>query len=530
MTRFTGTLTLVRLILRRDRVRLPVWVLALVGLTGYSAAAVQGLYDTPQAMATYAATIGSSGASIAMTGPPTALDTIGGITVFEVTPTALIGIALMVVFLVMRHTRTDEEAGRTELLRAGVLGRNADLLATGLVVTAASALVGLGVAATFLASGLPASGSLLYGASVACVGLVFASVALVTAQVSEHGRSATGIALAVLGVAFLLRGIGDVQESWLTWTSPLGWAQAVAAFGDQRWWPLSLTVVLAFALTALGGWLTTRRDVGAGLIAPRPGRPAASRWLGSPLGLAARLQRGSLLGWTAGVTAMGIAFGSLGQDVEDMIEGNEQLEEIFALTSGGASIVDAYFAMTFMITALLATGFTVSAVLRLHTEEAALRAEPLLATPVSRLRWTGTWLAVTAVGTAALLLVAGLGAGTTYALVSGEAGEVLGLAGALLAYLPACLTLGALAFAGFGWLPRAGMVAWAAFTVCVVIGWLGELLGLPGWLMDISPYSRTPQLPIDDLTWAPLLGISLAAALLTGLGAAGFQRRDVATG
>ena len=134
MTRFVGTGTLVRLILRRDRRRLPVWWLAQVGLVGVSAVSVQGLYDTPQARATYAATVGTSGASISMSGPPVALDTIGGITVFEVATTAVIGVALMAVFLTLRHTRTDEEAGRTELLRAGVLGRQADLLATGLVV------------------------------------------------------------------------------------------------------------------------------------------------------------------------------------------------------------------------------------------------------------------------------------------------------------------------------------------------------------------------------------------------------------
>ena len=55
-----------------------------VGLVGVSAVGVQGLYGTPQARATYAATVGTSGASIAMSGPPVALDTIGGITVFEV--------------------------------------------------------------------------------------------------------------------------------------------------------------------------------------------------------------------------------------------------------------------------------------------------------------------------------------------------------------------------------------------------------------------------------------------------------------
>ena len=43
-----------------------------------------------------------------------------------------------------------------------------------------------------------------------------------------------------------------------------------------------------------------------------------------------------------------------------MIEGNPELEKVFMQTSGGASIVDAYFGTVLMIAALIGTGFTVS--------------------------------------------------------------------------------------------------------------------------------------------------------------------------
>lgn len=530
MNRFTGWTTLVRLILRRDRVRLPVWVLSLTGLTGYSVIAVQGIYDTPQALAAYSATVGSSGATIAMTGPPTALDTIGGVTVFEVTPTALIGTALMAIFLVVRHTRTDEEAGRTELLRAGRLGRNADLLATSVVVGGAAVLVGAGVAASFVAAHLAVGSSLLYGASVACVGLVFTAIALAAAQVAEHGRSATGLALAVLGAAFLVRAVGDVQESALVWASPLGWTQQVRAFGDERWWPLLIAVTFMACLVAVAGWLTTRRDVGAGLVRPRPGRPVATRWLAGPTALAARLQRASLLGWGAGVATMGIAFGSLGEDVESMITDNEELAELFAQMSGGATIVDAYFAMTLMLTALLATGFTIAGVLRLRTEESDLRTEPLLATPLTRMQWALGWIAVTAAGTALVLTAAGLGAGLAYAAVAWDLGQVLPLLGAQLSYLPASLALGALAFALFGWLPRATGLTWLVLAVCVVIGWLGELFELPEWFRELSPFARTPQVLVEGLAAQPMLEVAAGVVVLTVAGAVGFRRRDLATG
>ncbi len=530
MTRFVAAGALARLILRRDRRRLPMWWLSLVGLVGVSAISVQGVYDTPPERAAYAATVGTSGASIAMGGPATALDTIGGITVFEVSATAMIGIALMALFLTIRHTRTDEEAGRTELLRAGVMGRQADLLATGLVVGAACLAVGFGVGVSFVASGLPASGSVLYGASVASMGLSFTGVGLVAAQVTGHARGAVGLGLAVLGVAFLLRAIGDVGENALTWASPIGWAQATNAFGDERWWPALLGVLVGVGLGVLAGWLTTRRDIGSGLVAARPGPPAASRWLSGPVGLAARLQRTAVIGWVAGMLVLGAAFGSLGEDVQEMIEANPELEQIFMQGSGGATIVDAYFGTVLMIAALIASGFTVSSVTRLRSEETALRAEPLLATPLGRVRWVAASLVTTLVGTAAALAAAGLGGGLAYAAVVHDAGQVGLLTGASLAYLPAALVLGGLGVAVFGWAPRLGGLVWAALAVCVVVGWLGEVLRLPDAVRGLSPYDRTPQVPLVGLDWTPLLVLAAVAAALTAVGLAGMRRRDLATG
>ncbi|QIK65527.1 hypothetical protein G7072_03480 [Nocardioides sp. HDW12B] len=525
--RFTGTLALVRLVLRRDRVRLPVWLGAQVGLVGFSAAAVQGVYGTPEAQAGYARSVGSSTATIAMTGPPTAVDTLGGITVFEVTFTALVGVALMAVLVTLRHTRADEEAGRTELLRAGVLGRQADLLAVGLVVSAACAAVGLGIAATFLAVGLPPSGSLLYGASVAALGWVFTGLALVAAQVAEHSRAATGLCLAVLGAAFLVRAVGDVAGNGLSWASPFGWVQAVRAFGEERWWPLALAAAVAVALVALAGWLTTRRDVGSGLVAARPGPARASSLLVSPVGLALRLQRTAIVAWAAGMAVLGVAFGSLGQDVQELVESNPDIAEVFRRTSGGATVVDAYFAMVMTIAALVAAGFTVGSALRVRGEEAAARTEWLLATPLSRSRWLASWLAVTVGGSTVVLACTGLGAGTAYALVSGDAGQVPLLTLAALSYLPATLVLGAVAVAVLGWAPRWSGLTWGVLAVCFVIGWLGEVLSLPQWTLDLSPFTRTPQVPLDDPTPAPLLTLTLLAVALTALGALGVRRRDL---
>ena len=156
------------------------------------------------------------------------------------------------------------------------------------------------------------------------------------------------------------------------------------------------------------------------------------------------------------MVVLGAAFGSLGEDVKGMIEGNPELEKVFTQSSGGASIVDAYFGTVLMISALIGTGFTVSSVTRLRSEETALRVEPLLATPLGRVRWAASSLVTTLLGTVAVLVATGLGTGLAYAAVARDPGQVWWLTGATLAYLPAALVLGGIGVALFGWAPRLG--------------------------------------------------------------------------
>jgi len=93
--------------------------------------------------------------------------------------------------------------------------------------------------------------------------------------------------------------------------------------------------------------------------------------------------------------------------------------------------------------------------------------------------------------------------------------------------IPATLVLGGLAVALFGWLPRLTSLAWAALLLALLLGQLGQLLQLPQWLMDLSPYTHIPLVPTEDVRWTPLIVLTLIAAALIGAGVAGFRRRDV---
>ncbi len=524
----TGTATLVRFALRRDRVRLPLWIAVGAGLVATQSVSSQALYDSPADLAAYAASVGANPATVALSGPPVGLDTVAGAVAFEISSFVVVLTALMAAATTVRHTRADEEAGRTELLRATRVGRHAPPAAAVLVSTAACLLMALAIGAAATATGLPAGGSFLLGASVGAAGLVFTGVAAVAVQVAASARAAQGTVVAVLGAAFVLRALGDVEGSWVSWTSPIGWAQATHPFSGDRVPPLLLCLLATGLLLAVAAALLDRRDLGSGLLAARPGPASAPRSLRSPLGLAVRLHRGALAGWTAGLALLGLALGGLAGSVETLFGDNPEAR---AFLPDAASVVDAYLATALSMAALLSGAYAASAVLRARAEEAAGRAEPVLATATGRVAWLGGHAAVALAGATLLLLVAGAAVGAVRALATGDPAELGRLLGAAAAYLPAVWVMAGLAVALAGLLPRpAAALAWAAVAYVTVVAFFAASLDWPGWVDDASPLAWTPVVPVDDTAALPLAVLTAVAAALLGAGLAGMRTRDLAAG
>jgi ABC-2 type transport system permease protein len=525
-----GAGTLFGFALRRDRIRLPVWVLAGAALVVQQSLGSQTVYDTPQALAAYRASVGSNPATIALSGPPVGLDTVAGAIAFEISFSVILVAALMAMFTTVRHTRGDEEAGRTELIRSAQVGRHAPLAAA--VGVAAVGCVGMTllIGAVGTATGLPTGGSFLLGGSIGAAGLVFTGITAVCAQISASARATYGLVLAVFGVAFAVRAVGDIEGNALVWASPIGWAQAAHPFSDDRGAPLLLCVVATAGLLAGARALLDHRDLGAGMLETRPGPAAAARSLGSPLGLAWRLQRGSVLSWAVGLVLLGALYGGLADAVETLLADNPEASSFFPEAST-AGLVDAYLGLTLVMVALLTTAFAVSSVLRARGEEAAGRVEPLLATATSRAAWLGSHGTVAFAGSAVLLAGAGAAMGAVHAAASGDAGQVARLTGGALAHLPAVWLVTAVALLLVGLAPHAATAAsWSVVAVVVLITLFGQSLDWPAWVADLSPLNWTPTVPVES--WQPGATIGLTAVTLALLAVAfgGFRRRDLVPG
>lgn len=522
----TGTLALTRFALRRDRVRIAVWIAAIAALVLVTAASTKGIYPTQADLDLAAVVAQDNPAALAFNGPAVALDTMGGQIAFQVGAFGLLIVGLMALLMTSRLTRAEEESGRMELVRSMAVGRQAPLASALIVVGAMSVTVGVLTTVGLVTQDLPVAGSVALGASFAALGLFFTGIAAVTAQVTENSRVASGIAGGVLGLAFAVRAAGDIGDGTLSWFSPIGIAQKARAFGDEVWWPLLLLVALAIALAAGGAVLAAHRDFGGGMVAPRPGRPEASESLGRPLGLAVRLQRASVLWWALAVLLIGVTYGSIANSIEDFVADNEMMADFMA-AAGGASLTDSYLATSLLVLSLTAAGAALQTALRLRTEEVGGRAEPVLSTPTSRSAWMGSHVAVSLVGSALIVLAGGFGIGATYGIVIGDLGQVPRLMAASLAYVPSVWVLAAIAIALFGCAPRASIAAWAVLGGAFVIAMLGTILDLPDWVLGLSPFHHAPQAPAAAVSVVPIAVLLAISAGATVLGFVGFARRDV---
>lgn len=531
MNDFVGTGTLVRLALRRDRILIPVWIILFVISAAGSAKASIDLYSDEASLAEAARTSNASPALVSLYGRIFDETSLGEVSLFKFTAFGALLVGLLAAFLVVRHTRTEEENGRLELLSAGVLGRYAAVTAALIVSSGTVIVLGLLTALSLKGSGLPGTGSFAFGLMWAAAGLSFAGVGAVTAQLTESARAANGITAVVLGVSYVLRAIGDSSSDgssqWVSWLSPIGWSQQVRAYAGDRFVVLLVPLVFLAVLVAGAFALIRRRDLGAGLVRPRPGPARASASLRSPLALAWRLHRGSLYGWGFAFLLLGLLVGNIASNVDGFVT-SDSARELVQKMGGVEGITDAFLSTEMGVMGLLASAFGIQAALRLRSEETALRAEPLLATDVTRGRWLASHTLIALLGTGALILIAGLGAGISSGASLGNMGrQVPRMLAAAAVQLPAIWLVTALVVVLFGFAPKLVTGGWALYGAFLLIGQFGAVFNLPQSVINISPYGHTPRLPGGDFSVTPVIWLTAIAAALIVAGFATFRRRDI---
>jgi ABC-2 type transport system permease protein len=533
---------LLRQRIRRDWLQLTLWILGTAAMAGAGYAGVTQSYSTLEDRQNILAAALANPVILMFRGLPSGTSE-GAFLAFEILPWLALLAALMSTFLAVRHTRGDEEAGRSELVWATPAGRRLPTIVTIVHGILANLVLAALTALALLATGLAAAGSLLSGAAAGATGIAFLGIGLLAAQLMRTSRGANSLTVWVLVATFLIRGLGNaagtpdddlsgMTSAWFAWISPFAWAEQTRPYDADLVGPVFLGLGLGLVLATASVVLQSMRDIDASFVAERPGRVSARPALASPHALAWRLTSGAIVGWAVGGAVTGILATTLSGLVDQISGENPAVADILKKIGGATGGLDeVVITVFFTLLGILAACCAVQTVVRARQEEARGTAEAVLSTPVGRVRWLADYVIV---GTIAVLIV------VAAAVLAGWAGiratdaddslyrivAVAGLGQAIAASVFTVLT--ALVFV---LVPRATIgVAWTLVLVATMLGMFGPLFGLPEWTANISPFAVTPVVDgegvdVRGLWWlVPAVGAGLAASLSL------MRRRELATG
>ena len=527
---FTGTAALLRLAIRRDRVKLPIWILGISGFV-WIATGVNDHFSAAEMTAIVL--LASDNPAMRMLVSPIVAESVTEVSrfvFFRFTSVFSILTIVMSIHAVTRHSRMNEDTGCAEMVGAGKTGRYATLaaaIALGMIANVALAVL-IGVA--LIAHALPAAGSFAAGASFGGLGIVFVGVAALTAQLAGTGSGSNTLsgvffggayAVAAFANAFGPTNVGGLgfRASRLGWFTPVGWTQSFYPFDDRNWWLLALFFSLFAVLSLSAFYLVNRRDVGRGVFADRSGRASAPKGLLSPLGLAWRLQRVSLLSWALPMAFMGFMLGMSAESLGEAMGDTEFFGGAFS-----SAMAEFPFLMTSMA-ALAAALFAMRALLRMRAEENAGPLENVLSTRITRSDFVASHAVCALVGSVVLIVAFTVSLAISMRATSAETLELMLAA---LFQSAGVFVLSGFVLATFGVFPdAAGRVSVSVILAVIAAGpFFGAALNLPDWLMKVSPFTHIAFAPADVSTTS-IVGLVSIGVLFGVLGFLGFARRDL---
>ena len=529
---FAGSGTLTRFILKRDRIRLLIWIIGLCGFAVSFIPIFENILNTGD----------NNQMMLLMMESPVMVSILGvpygaanyntGAMYANMMLLFLVMIAgVMNIFLVSRHTRQDEEMGRLEVIRSLPVGRLSNLASTMIVTVIANFLLALLTGGGMFAlreTGMTFSGCMLFGVSLGVIGLFFAASTAIFCQCTANNRTATGLSILLLFVLYMLRAAGDIGTEILSLISPLGLILRTEAFVSNYWWPIWMILGISVVLTFIAFVLARTRDLGRGLVPEKPGRRHASVLLSSPFGLAFKLLRTSIIVWLITMFVMGGMYGSVFDSLEGFLSGNEVLGAIFA-ASEEFSATEQFAALLMTIMSMLTVIPVINFVARITSEEKHGHTEHLLGHSVSRQAQMGAYLIPAFIISVVLQVLMTLGLWMVGSIVLDTIPSLTIFMVSAMSYLPAIWVMLGVTIFLVAFLPRFTSAAYVYLGYSFVSVYMGTLVGLPEWMQKITPFGYISQYPIEEMEVAPLFILTGIAALLLFAGFIGYRKRDMLT-
>ncbi len=520
---------------KRDWKKIIIWVLGL-GLfsTGFVPAfkeiakgqGLLGMFETLQ-----------NPAMISMVGPTpieTATDyTLGAMYAHEMLLFCCLFAMILAVLHVIGHTRKEEELGLTELVRSFQIGRQANSLASIIQIVFINVLLALliGVVMTsFGAETISAEGAFLFGVSIGMAGMIGAAIALVMAQIMPTSSAATGSALGIIGLLYIVRAGTDVANVNFSMINPLGWTYLTYPFTENNWLPLIFAFIFSSILVIIAFSLEGSRDMGAGYLPTTEGRESAKKSLLSVRGLFIKRNKGTIISWMVAFVVLGAAYGSIYGDMQTFLESNEIMKQMFS--HAGFSIEESFTGTIMMVMIGLVSILPIAIVNKLFSEENRSHLSQLFATKVTRSKLYWTCIGIAMIASLIGILFAAGGLGGTAVVAMGDR-STMNITDFLIAgynFLPTVLFFTGLAALALGWAPKLGKIVYVYLAYSFLLNYFGGILDLPKWFFKTAIQSWIPQMPMEDFDASTFIILTSISILLMVIGFLGYRKRDMVEG
>lgn len=527
---FANTGVLMAFTGKRDRIRLFVWILGISLFVISLAVLMPELYPEQADKMVLAETMKNPAISF-MIGYSAGLEnyTDGAIMGHFMIVFSAIFAAIMSILLINRYTSEDEEEGRTEMINSLPVGSLSNLSSSFFILCISNIMIaliiGLGMYSLRIET-MDFEGSIFFGACIGATGIFYAAITGLFAQLGSNTRATLGFSFGFLIFDYLIRGIGDTGTEALSYITPLGLVVRTEVYVNNHWWPLLIILGLSLVIFIFSLYLNSTRDLGSGLFPTRPGKSSASRFLASPLGLALRLQRTTIIVWLVSMFVIGMAYGSLLDELEGFLQNSELIQQMIP-DAPGMSLTERFVTMLITIISVLGTIPAVMFVLKIASEERKMRTEILLTTPASRNSWLLSYTLIGFIAVLVIQFVSIFGLWSAAVLVMKDGMSLRVLLQAALVNMPAMWIFTGLAVFLTGWLPKLTSLTWFYLAYSFFLEYIGAILKVPDWVLNTSPFAHIPKLADDDIEASVLIVMCLISLLLVVAGFIGYNRRDI---
>ncbi len=462
-------------------------------------------------------------------GYPYDVMTVGGYSAWRVGGTLALAAAVFGVLAAVRALRSEEEAGRSELVLAGAVSRRTAFRSSMTAIGAGTALLWLAAFLGFVLAHLPVAGSAFLALAMVTVIPPFVGIGAVMCQIAPTRRGALSLSIGAVMIFWLLRVVADTWSSgaWLRWATPLGWAEELRPFTGTH----AIVLVLFVAATVPMLWAAERigatRDIGTGLLADRDTAPPRLYLLGSPGALALRTERGTLVAWLLGISVFAAIFGMIATSISSAGISENLQKEVAKLGTGSIFTPTGYLSFVFIVFILAVCLFVCGQVAAARTAESGQQLETLLAHPVGRTRWLAGRYVIAVLGAAALSLLAGF---LTWAGATSQGVHIplFHMLEAGANCLPVAILFLGIAGLAYAVVPRASAaISYLLVTASFLWYIVGALLGLPRWLVDATPFVHLGLVPVQAFRTTDAAVMAAVGLLTVGVSLAVFRHRDL---